>query len=329
MAYTAIDDPSAYFKVQLYTGTGSSHAITFNDTDTDMSPNLVWAKSRSNGSSHTLCDAVRGVTEDLYSESTAAEYTNSTGLTAFGSDGFTVGSDNGWNGSSRTFVAWCWKESADAGFDIVTYTGTGSARTVSHSLSAVPHFLTVKKRDGTGGWSTGHHSLAWTNEVQLQSNDPVGASTPAFNDTDPTSSVFTLGSGANGNSDTDAFVGYVWSEKQGYSKFSSFVGNGADDGTFCFTGHRPAMVFLKGTASNREWIIFDAKRDPSNPIDGNHNINTADTENTGTARIDFLSNGFKLRDAANNYNADGETYIYASFAEAPFVNSNGVPCNAR
>ena len=328
MAYTTIADPEAYFQVKLYTGTGSSLALTL-DGDTALSPDMVWTKGRSYSSNHNVFDTVRGATKRVYPHSTAAENTDSETLKTFDSDGFTVGTQDNVNTSSETYVAWNWKESATSGFDIVTYTGTGSARTVSHSLSAVPHFLTVKKRDGTGGWSTGHHRLAWTNEVQLQSNDPVGASTPAFNDTDPTSSVFTLGSGANGNSDTDAFVGYVWSEKQGYSKFSSFVGNGADDGTFCFTGHRPAMVFLKGTASNREWIIFDAKRDPSNPIDGNHNINTADTENTGTARIDFLSNGFKLRDAANNYNADGETYIYASFAEAPFVNSNGVPCNAR
>ena len=328
MAYTTINNPELYFQSVVWTGNGSTQDITLPGS-ADMALDMVWLKSRTNVDWHDLTDKVRGVTKSLYPSETDAEGTIADAVTAFNSDGFSLGDNDQVNKNSQNYIGWCWKESAAAGFDIVTYTGTGSARTVSHSLSAVPHFLTVKKRDGTGGWSTGHHSLAWTNEVQLQSSDAAGASTPAFNDTDPTSSVFTLGSGANGNCDTDAFVGYVWSEKQGYSKFSSFVGNGADDGTFCFTGHRPAMVFLKGTASNREWIIFDAKRDPSNPIDGNHNINTADTENTGTARIDFLSNGFKLRDAANNYNADGETYIYASFAEQPFVNSNGVPNNAR
>jgi hypothetical protein len=327
--YTAIDDPEAYFQTKLYTGNAGTLAITL-DGDTDMQPDLVWGKGRAVATPNALFDSVRGATKYLEADRTVAEATVANSLTSFDSDGFTLGADTSTViNYSQLMVAWCWKESATAGFDIVTYTGTGSARTVSHSLSAVPHFLMVKKRNATGGWSTGHHSLGWTHEVQLQSTDAVGASTPAFNDTNPTSSVFTLGSGANGNSDTNTFVGYVFTGKQGFSKFGSYEGNGNADGTFIYTGFRPAMVIIKassGYAGN--WNIVDNKRLGYNSASSRLYPNTTATDDAGDY-MDLLSNGFKPLISGNDLNGSGNTYIYMAFAEAPFVNSKGIPCNAR
>ena len=326
--YTQIDNPELFFQCKLYTGTGSSHAITLGGSE-DMSPNLVWSKSRSNGSSHTLCDAVRGVTEDLYSESTAAEYTNSTGLTAFGSDGFTVGSDNGWNGSSRTFVAWCWKESATAGFDIVAYTGTGSAKTEAHSLSAVPHLMIIKNREtGSESWLVYHASQGNGKALKLDTNAAVGTNTAFWNDTTPTSSVFTIGTDGASNENTKAHIAYLWSEKQGFSKFGSYVANNNANGPFVYTGFRPAYLMVKSYLNAQDWEIFDNKRSTFNPIEKNMAANTANAEYTDLD-IDFLSNGFKVRITDDSVNNSSYSYIYMAFAEAPFVNSNGVPCNAR
>ena len=326
--YTAINDSSAYFKVQLWTGNGSTQSITFDDTDTDMSPNLVWIKERT-VNNHELYDSVRGVQKRIYPDMGDDEDTNSTGLTAFGADGFTLGGAGGTNNNTDTYVVWCWNESATSGFDIVTYTGTGSARTVSHSLSAVPHFLMVKKRNATGGWSTGHHSLGWTPEVQLQSSDAAGASTPAFNDTDPTSSVFTLGSGANGNSDTNTFVGYVFTGKQGFSKFGSYTGNGrATVPTFIYTRFKSVFVMVKKTNAAHGWKMYDNKRNSYNRETGYLAADVANVE-AADGPIGIYSNGFAIYSSDSGWNGSGDSYVYIAFAEAPLVNSNGVPCNAR
>jgi len=150
-----------------------------------------------------------------------------------------------------------------------------------------------------------------------------------FNNTAPTTSVFTVDSDGQVNENSNTFVAYCFSEVQGFSKFGSYTGNGENAGPFAYTGFRPAWVMCKGTASNREWVMHDNKRDAENVVDGTLYANTTDAEGTGTARMDFLSNGFKLREDGNNWNASGETYVYMAFAEAPFVNSNGVPANAR
>jgi len=334
MSYTnGLDDPSAYFKVQLYTGDGSAnHAITFDDTDTDMQPDLVWIKNRDATDSHCLFDAVRGATKVMHPDTNALEATDADTLDSFASDGFQVDADVKVNTNTEKYVAWCWKESATAGFDILTYTGTGSATTISHSLSAVPHFLIVKRREANGSWLCYHQGIGNTNTILLEASD-AKVDVDIWNDTTPTSSVFSVPSGDDTNTDTHTYVSYLFAPKQGYSKFGSYEGNnasgtGSADGTFVYLGFRPAYVLIKAAdEASQNWHIFDNKRTTYNVINKRIYADTNAAETTYTM-IDFLSNGFKIRVQDSAVSA-ANTYIYAAFAEAPFVNSNGVPCNAR
>ena len=333
MAYTEIDDPTLYFQTKLYTGTGSSNALTL-DGDTDMQPDLVWIKRRNGVESHALFDSVRGVQKHLPSDDGSAEQTVSTSLTAFGSDGFTVGGWSRVNASSDTFVAWCWKESATAGFDIIAYTGNGtSGRTVSHNLSAIPECIIIFPRDQGDNRRVYHKGVDSSEpedyHLQINGNDARSDNATMFNDTAPTSSVFSLGnnSGINGNNNT--FIAYCFKAKQGFSKFGSYVGNGNADGTYIHLGFRPAMViYKKSSGSGQGWVMNDNKRDTFNVADAVIYANTNEAESDYDS-VDFLSNGFKHRSTGGSHNASGVTYIYLAFAEAPFVNSNGVPCNAR
>ena len=334
MAYTTIDDPSAYFKVQLYTGNGSAdRAITFDDTDTDMQPDLVWIKNRDGTNNHILQDAVRGATKSLESDGTGSEVTSSTRVLSFGSDGFSIGSAGTNNTNTDKYVAWCWKESATSGFDIVTYTGTGSAKTESHSLSAVPEFITVKVRSETGHWRAYHGSntaAPETDALIFNDTDATYDLNTYWNDTAPTSSVFTVGTHDQTNKSTVTYVAYLWRSVQGFSKFGSYSGSGSSDGPFIYTGFRPAWIMCKcNSAGSSEWRIWNNKMDTFNPADNVLDANDDGAEDTSAEDCDFCANGFKWRAGGLKNNDAGETYIYMAFAEAPFVNSNGVPCNAR
>ena len=333
MAYTEIDNPELYFQVKAYTGDGqASHAITL-DGDEDMQPDLVWIKPRDETYNHRIFDAVRGATEVIYSNLTNGEGTSTGSLSAFGTDGFTLGDEPWENEDGGNFVAWCWKESATAGFDIVSWSGTGSAKTESHSLSAVPHFMFSKNRADSTNWAVYHHKNTAAPETEimyLNLNSATADDNAFWNDTAPTSSVFSVGTDNGANGSSDAMITYLWSEKQGYSKFSSFVGNGNADGTFVYTGFKPAFVLVKVTDDNDNWHIIDDKRNPYNPMDGHLFPNDTWADTTHSSYVfDMLSNGFKPRSDNNAFNASGKSYIYMAFAEAPFVNSNGVPCNAR
>jgi len=344
-AYTAIDDPEAYFQTKTYTGNNTDGlAITF-DGDTDMSPNLIWFKVRSHAHSSCIADTVRGIsdggTKVIHSDLTNAETTcnASTGLKTADSDGFTLGAETSTsgsiNGSSKTYVAWCWKETADAGFDIVSYTGDGSqGRDLSHSLSAVPAVMLIKNREGTTDWRVYHHkntAAPATDYLELNTTDATADDDSTWNDTDPTSSVFTVKSSTSVNgSDTD-YIAYLFTEKQGFSKFGTYEGRNNANGTFVYTGFSVAFVMVKNIdASGPKWVIQDTKRSPSgggNPAEARLHPNDTTAEEADSD-IDLLSNGFKIR-STGSYTNDAETYIYIAFAEAPFVNSNGVPCNAR
>jgi len=337
MAYTAIDDPEAYFQVKTYTGTGSSAALTL-DGDTDMQPDLVWIKERGGTQNNIVTDAVRGTNKNLYSDSTSAEATTTDNITAFGSDGFTVaGAGNETNGSSKTYVAWCWKESATSGFDIVSFTGNATARTISHSLSAVPKFMIIRNRPDTANFLVYHGantSAPATDGLYMNSNGATDDDAGFFNDTDPTSSVFSVGTNNNANGNTDAMIAYLFAEKQGFSHFGSYEGNGSLDGPFLALSFLPSYFFIKRTDSDGNWVIFDNKRSSTggfNEIGYSLLADGSNAEATGTTSndVDFLSGGIKIREDNGDLNADGATYIYAAFAKAPFVNSNGVPCNAR
>jgi len=332
MAYTTIDDPSEYFQTTLYTGNGGTQSVT-NGGNSDLQPDWLWIKDRDDTYKHILVDSVRGATKHLASSSNAAEITNTANVTSFASDGFALSSDGNVNANADKYVAWQWKETATAGFDIVSYTGTGSARTISHSLSAVPKWIIVKKRNGEDNWNVYHEAMGNTHFMSLNEDGAKEDSAARWNDTTPTSSVFTVGTDDRVNTNTATYIAYLFAEKKGYSKFGSYTGNGNVDGTFVYTGFKPAMVILKSSTSSADWELADNKRTTSggNVIDKEvrPNTNAAETGGTDGRYIDFFSNGFKLRQAFGNWNGSGETYIFMAFAENPFVTSTGVPTTAR
>ena len=331
-AYTTIDDPSLYFQIATWTGTGSSNSITL-PGDTDMQPDLSWIKSRNSTSSHCINDSVRGVANGntLHSNNDGAEDTSNTdAVDSFDSDGVTLGADSGNLGvnysSSQNYVGWFWKESTTSGLDIIDYDGSGSNATVSHNLSAVPKTIWVKEYSHSTNWAIYHQGAGNTNFLKFNNTNST-EDTDNWQDTDPTSSVFSIGSGGQTNNSGRDYIAYCFAEKQGYSKFGTYVGTGANDGPVVWTGFRPAMVIYKRRGGTEGWMIQDGKRPGYNPIGGNLFPNSDGGESTD-ARFDFLSNGFKAR--SGNQNSDESTpYIYMAWAEAPFVNSNGVPCNAR
>jgi len=327
MAYTEIDDPSAYFQTKLYT---AADAYTF-DGNSDMQPDFVWIKERNGTNEHNLFDSVRGTTKRLESSTTAAEQTSSTTLTAFGSDGFTVGNNGGTGQNGGNYVGWGWKKSATPGFDIVAFTGNGSARTISHSLSAVPKMYIVKNRStGSTQWRVYHASLGATKHMALDATQAIGDAASVFNDTEPTSSVFSVGTDDAANKNGDSLIAYLFADKQGYSKFGSYIGNGNVDGTFVYTGFKPAFIMTKQTDGTDWWVINDNKRDPFNASTYGLRPNDSAAESSDEAWTkDLLSNGFKHRTANSGSNGSGNEYIYMAFAENPFVTSTGVPATAR
>ena len=325
-AYTTIDDPTIYFNTSLWTANGSAKTIS----GVGFQPDLLWTKCRSNSYSHIWVDSVRGITKQIKSDSNAAEATDAQGVTAFNSDGYVLGTQDEFANNGNTFVGWSWKEAATAGFDIVSYTGNGSNRTISHSLSAVPKIMIVKTRSNTSSWQVYHVSIGNTKFLELSGTTAEQTASNRWQDTTPTSSVFSIGTDAAINENGTTYINYLFSEKQGYSKFGSYVGNANADAPFIFTEFRPAWFMFKDTESTTSWIIKDNKRLGYNGIVPHLQANTGDTENTdGWSEVDFLSNGIKLRNADNSMNKSGSKFIYMAFAESPFVNSNGVPNNAR
>ena len=351
MAYTAIDDPSAYFKVQLYAGDGAANnAITFDDTDTDMQPDLVWIKNRDATDDHCLFDAVRGATKLLNPEDTAAETTDTDTLDSFTSDGFQVDADVKVNTDAEKYVAWCWKLgttsgiTTNAGTDItpsgysfnatsgvsaVAYTANNTDdQQIPHGLGVAPHMIISKGRTAYQ-WGVYHQSNTSAPETDfLVFNDPCETSDEddRWSDQAPDSVNWTVGDGNDTNKDTGTYIAYLFTGKQGFSQFGSYDGNGNADGTFVYTGFRPAFVITKSFDSSSSWHIFDNKREGYN-VDNDPLVVDLNTVEATTDMIDLLSNGFKFRISTDPNVA--ESYIYMAFAEAPFVNSNGVPCNAR
>ncbi len=333
MAYTSIDNPELYFQVKTYTGNGTAIgsgglALTF-DGDEDMSPNMVWIKGRSTTYSHQLYDTVRGVTKRILPDLTTEEETDTEALTAFGSDGFTLGSNAGVNTSSGTHVAWAWKEQSGL-FDIVSYSGNGSARTISHSLSAVPSFIIIKALTSTQNWAVYYGDN--TDHLELNTSDATDDDDSVWNDTSPTSSVFSVGTSHKTNKSGKNYIAYLFANNQGAVKCGSYTGNSNADGAFIYLGFRPAFIMIKRTNGTQWWIMKDNKRDGVGGGNPNKYLlypNASDAEETNSNAMDFLSNGFKFRESTSGGNNSGGTYIYMAFAEAPFVNSNGVPCNAR
>jgi len=356
MAYTTIDDPSAYFQATAYTGNGSAdHAIT-NGGNSDLQPDLVWIKNRTSGTSdgHCLFDTSRGATKLLATDSDAVEVTDADTLDSFASDGFQVDADVKVNTNTETYVAWQWKcnegttetavdESGDnpgnvrqtnttAGFSMITYTGTGAVGTIAHGLGAVPHFILIKARsEASNNWAVYHQantSAPETDFLRLDLNSATTDNANFMNDTAPTSSVFTVSTGSKVNTDAETYIAYVWTEKQGYSKFGGYTGNGDANGVFIPMSFKPAFFMWKIASGTGGWGMIDSTRDPIN--EGFYQLGPDDTDPDADYAIgDFLCNGMKMRNTFGDTNLDGGPHIYMAFAENPFVTSEGIPCTAR
>jgi hypothetical protein len=336
MAYTNIKKSSDYFNTKLYTGNNSSQSIT----GVGFQPDLLWIKSRGGIGNHFLSDVIRGSTKRLKSNATDAEDTI-TSLSSFDSDGFTL-SNTGYNGSGETFATWNWKANGTgvantdgsisstvsanttSGFSIVSYTGTGSSATIGHGLSSAPRMVIVKERSGVDAWIVGHSSIGFTKNLLLNATNAEYADSTIWNNTSPTSSVFSVGSSASTNQSSATYIAYCFAEKQGYSKFGSYTGNGNADGTFVYTGFKPAFLMVKNISTTDDWRMFDNRRPGINVIDDELKANLSNAEGTGD-KMDFLSNGVKFR-VNSSVNASG-TFIYMAFAEEPLVGDN--PATAR
>jgi hypothetical protein len=364
MAYTTIDDPSAHHQSVAYTGAGNNSSVTFGG-NSDLQLDWLWVKRRDSSGNSKVFDTSRGIGSGaepyLTTVSTEQEQTYAY-LTSVDSDGFTWDTvDNSVGTSSNTYVAWGWKANGGtatatgsesgsnpaysvqanttAGFSIVTYTGTGSNGTVPHGLGVKPDWYIIKNRDNTnaddGRWMVWHKSLEelhnYYSFIFLHLNNSRSEGTTVVNAT-PNTTTFALGDDGMINNDGEKYVAYCFAEKQGYSKFGSYTGNGNADGAFVYTGFKPAWVMFKRTDSTNNWNIFDSKRDVDNQVGNVLYANLSNAEEADASHSsanDFLSNGFKLRETGNAVNGSGATYIYMAFAEHPFVSSKGVPVTAK
>ena len=354
MAFTTIDDPTVYFQVKLYTGNGTAigsggNSITF-DGDTDLAPGMLWLKRRDSTSSHNVHDEVRGAQNRLYPDTTDAQDTSVTeSVNAFTSDGFNLGNSGGGNASGGTYVAWCWKAGGSAssqtdgdidtsrsvnttsGFSIATYTGNATnGATRGHGLGVVPHMIVVKNTTDSVKWYVYHHKNTAAPETDYLELNAANATADqaGWNDTAPTSTLVTTSDGSEVNASGKGYVMFSWVGKQGFSSFGSFIGNGNADGPFVYLGFKPAMVIVKDNGAAVGWGMYDYKRNGYNADNKTLYAQSNSGEDAG-GYVDLLSNGFKITSSSAWQNRSGGTFIYMAFAEAPFVNSNGVPCNAR
>jgi hypothetical protein len=328
--------PNKQFDTKLWTGNGGTQNIA----GLNFSPDFVWIKIRSQAYNHVLWDAVRGATLRIMSNKTNAEATNTNGLSAFNSDGYTLGDMNNVNKSGDTFVGWNWnagestvsnsdgsrtssvRANPTAGFSIVTYTGNGSSgATVGHGLGVAPQVIIMKTRTSGDHWAVYHYKLGNTKIVYLNLTNSPATSSGYWNNTTPSSSVFTLGNDNKTNKSGDNYVAYCFNDVESFSKFGSYDGNNANDGTYVHLNFRPAFLMVKRTDSTRDWLIYDSARSTTNTIDDFLEPNEATAEQTSSSRsVDFLSNGFKFRNNSGDMNGSG-TYIYFAFAEFPFKNA--------
>ena len=332
MAYTTIDNPELYFQTKIYTGDGNDDRdIVFDVTDTSMQPNMIWSARRDSGDNISLYDSVRGDGKEFRTAETGAEYARSDNIQALNSNGFQVGTDGQVNADGGTYVSWAWKESATAGFGIETWTGDGNTnRDVAHNMSATPNVAIIKRRDSANSWIVYHHantSAPLTDYLYLDTTDATSDASGAWIGVDGTNVELVQVFSAT-NTNTATYAGYFFAEKQGFSKFGSYTGNGNADGEFIYLGFKPAWFLCKNTQdAGDNWIVHDNKRDTFNVTDAGLAPNTASAEFTDVD-MDFLSNGVKMRNNTGRANS-AKTFIYMAFAESPFVNSNGVPNNAR
>ena len=342
MAYTTINKPSNYFDTKLYTGTGSAQSIT----GLGFSPDFVWIKDRTSANNHRLLDIVRGATKELYSSTTDTETTQAQSLTTFNSNGFSIGTLSSINTNSNNYASWCWEANGagvantagtisstvsantTSGFSIVSWTGTTGVATVGHGLGTTPAMIILKNRSVVSSWVVYNKSLGATRYLFLDLTSAQQTDSLAWNNTEPDSTKFTINSYTNGSGNN--LIAYCFAEVKGFSKFGSYVGNANADGTFIYTGFKPAFIltkYISGEGIN--WNIKDTARERFNVTTQYliPNLNIAEGGGS-TWTMDILSNGFKIRTSDGLLNSSG-TYIYAAFAEQPLVGTNNVPATAR
>ena len=342
-AETTTDDPISQFNVVTWTGNGGTQNIT----GVGFSPDLVWIKRRNGTSDHQLLDTTRGATYAIESNTTAnTSSAVSDGLTAFGTDGFTLGTNSEYNGNTNTYVAWCWKcnggttstntqgtidstvqANTTAGFSIVKWRSNNSAnQTIGHGLSVAPRFIISKPYSAsTWSWHVFHHYLGSIGNFKLNGTDTFNSSTNTYGAM-PSASVFTVGTAGNlmpNNSTTDV-ISYCWHNVEGFSKFGVYYCNNNNDGPYVFTGFRPRMVFLKRANGTDEWFVQDTERDTVNRV-GNYLRWNANNQEADSAYMDFLSNGFKLRSTSASLNPSSGIIIYGAWADVPFKYHNTFP----
>ena len=345
MAYTAVDKSTDYFNTKLYTGTGNSNA----QTGVGFQPDWIWLKNRSASSNHFVNDVLQGITKELRPNLSNTQADDNQLITAFGSDGFTVGTSGSGNTNGNNYAAWNWKAngsgssntagsinstvsaSTTSGFSIVKWTGNGSTATIGHGLGKVPKMIIVKSLGNTTTWMVQHTSLGNAKEIYLNGTNAAGNST-AWNSTTPTSTVFSVTGGAgDGVNASGDYIAYCFANVKGFSKVSSFIGNGNVDGPFLFCGFKPAFIILKNTIDGaKNWEMLDNKRPGQNPADDLLFPDTVDAESASqTDRlVDFTSTGVKIRGNSAQMNASGQEFIFIAFAAAPFVSSSGIPVTA-
>jgi hypothetical protein len=327
---TSTTQANDYFDTTLYTGTGSDLAIV---NSGGMAPDFVWVKVRNQAFSHNLNDIIRGTNNRLQSDTTAAAGTP--GIVSFNSNGFTTNGSAGELGTNgNTYVAWQWKgggtgvtntagsitstvsASTTSGFSIVTYTGTGANATVGHGLGVAPSMIIVKDRTQASTWWVYNSNLGNTKYLELNATAAAGTSSAAWNNTSPTSTVFSVGT--NTSESAKNYVAYCFAPVAGYSAFGSYTGNGSADGPFVYTGFRPRYVLIKSSSNVEEWHVHDTARDTYNLAIADLYPNSSSAEVTNSNQLDILSNGFKCRSSNSGTNGSGYTFIYAAFAENPF-----------
>ena len=345
MAYTTINKPSEYFNTKLYTGTGAENVIS----DIGFNPDFVWFKKRSDAEHHFIYDQVRGALKKIAPSNTNPQSTETQTLKSFDTGGYTLGTSGEVNGSATTYVAWNWlgggtgvsntdgdiastvSANTTSGFSIVSYAGTGSNATVGHGLGVAPKMIIFKNRNTATDWDVYIEPVGAGKRLYLNNTSAEAVATNYMNDTAPTINLFSVGVADNTNKSGSPQIAYCFAEKKGFSKFGSYTGNGSADGTFVYTGFKPAFVLFKRAIGGTDsWFINDTARATYNPSQQYMRPNETSAEGTSSAhQIDILSNGFKIRSSDTAYNTLNNTYIYMAFAEEPLVGTNGIPATAR
>lgn len=343
---TTPENPTDYFDTQLWTGTGSGQSLS----NFSFQPDWLWFKHRNGGSDHAIFDSIRGVNAGLSSNNGNTENTNASSsqdLVSFDNDGFTTGTPSQYGSlgsNTHTIVTWAWRgggsassnsngtitssvsANTEAGFSIVSYTGAGgSSATVGHGLTAAPDYILLKARDAGEGWASQWNtpSMGPTKSTAINSTGSAATSSGEWNNTAPTNTVFTIGNQGRVNTLNKNYIAYCFHNVDGYSKVGQYRGNASTNGTFVYTGFRPAWVLMKNIIDTTHWVIWDSKRGPYNVIDKSIYPSSSDGDQTGSAQyVDFLSNGFKLRQTHNSFNGSNDIHVYFAIAEQPFKYAN-------